>query len=54
MSCIGCEEYATRITNIFRDEELKNKFEELVSVEVNNSKLLKKKSFCFKKDIIIL
>lgn len=37
MACIGCEEYAKRITNIFRDEDLKNKFEELVSVEVNTT-----------------
>lgn len=34
MSCIACETFAKRITNIFRDEELKVKYAELTGFKV--------------------
>lgn len=36
MSCIACECYATRITNIFRDEELKEKYFYLTGLKVKS------------------
>jgi hypothetical protein len=35
MACIGCEEFAKRITNAYRDEDIKDKFENLVGYEVS-------------------
>lgn len=35
MSCICCTEYAARIINLLRDEELKEKFEEVTEIKVN-------------------
>lgn len=34
MSCIACECYAIRITNIFRDETLKMKYAEVTGYKV--------------------
>lgn len=39
MSCVGCEEFAVRITNILRDEDLKNKFQILTGITVSRLKL---------------
>jgi hypothetical protein len=36
MACIGCENYEKRVTNVFRDEELKQKFSNLTGYEVND------------------
>lgn len=38
MSCVACEEYAKRITNILRDEDLKEKFEGLTGIAVSDFK----------------
>ena len=35
MACIACENYAKRITNVYRDGEIKDKFESVVGYEVN-------------------
>lgn len=35
MSCIGCEEYAKRITNIHQDDILKNRFFSLTGIPVS-------------------
>lgn len=34
MTCIGCEEYAVRITNLLLDNELKQIFESLTDIIV--------------------
>ncbi|KAG5666306.1 hypothetical protein PVAND_017857 [Polypedilum vanderplanki] len=40
MSCISCKDYAKRITNIFKDEELKVKFESLTGLIIFNNLFL--------------
>jgi hypothetical protein len=44
MACIACEEVPKRINNIYRDDELKEKFENItgiaVSTEICKSNLL--------------
>lgn len=35
MSCIACEIYAARITNIYRDEDLKLKYTEFTGLQVS-------------------
>ena len=35
MACVACEKYEKRITNVFRDEELKEKYENLVGYQVS-------------------
>ena len=35
MSCIGCEEYAKRITNVNQDDVLKNRFSSLTGITVS-------------------
>jgi hypothetical protein len=34
MACVACESYEKRITNVYRDEELKEKYEKLVGYQV--------------------
>lgn len=34
MSCIGCEGFAKRISNAFRDENIKENFENAIGYEV--------------------
>lgn len=34
MACVACENYEKRITNVFRDEELKKKYEKLIGFKV--------------------
>ncbi|KAL7017633.1 hypothetical protein ACKWTF_010460 [Chironomus riparius] len=34
MACVACESYEKRITNVFRDEELKKKYEKLIGFKV--------------------
>lgn len=34
MACIGCENYAKRVSNAYRDEEIKEQFESVVGYEV--------------------
>lgn len=35
MACVACESYEKRITNVYRDEDLKEKYEKLVGYQVN-------------------
>ena len=35
MACIACEEVPKRINNIYRDEELKEKFENITGIAVS-------------------
>jgi transposase-like protein len=35
MSCLICEEYAKRISNLFRDEELREKFNNLTGIQIS-------------------
>jgi hypothetical protein len=41
MACIACEEVPKRINNIYRDDELKEKFENLtgIAVSIKNCKI---------------
>lgn len=34
MACIGCENYAKRVSNAYRDEDLKEQFESVIGYEV--------------------
>lgn len=34
MSCIGCENFAKRVSNVYRDEEIKEQFESIIGYEV--------------------
>lgn len=34
MACVGCENFEKRITNIYRDDELKKKYEKLIGFKV--------------------
>lgn len=38
MSCIGCEQFAKRISNAYRDESIKENFESITGYEVKQIK----------------